>query len=113
MRLSDVESVSLVDRRGYLTVVVGIMGEDNMLVRRPENVREWYNMLQRTVKESKARMFKTTEPVLTTERNSEKMQDWEAGRSRVDGLYQGTTAKTLSMDRRGSRQKRRGMSECK
>ena len=32
--------MAMVDRRGYLTVQLGIMGEDNMLVRRAEKMRE-------------------------------------------------------------------------
>ena len=54
-------SVSLVDGRGYLTVVVQMEKEDNLVVRRPENVREWYNTLCRRVKESKTRVMETTE----------------------------------------------------
>ena len=51
----------MVDRRGYLTVVVEIEKEDNLVVRRPENVREWYNTMHMRVKESKTRVMETTE----------------------------------------------------
>ena len=113
--MSEVESVSLVDRRGYLTVVVGIEGQDNMLVRRPEEVREWFNLLQRMVKESKARVMKSTEQFWSksSETDSKKMEDWVAARARVGARYQYTQdrpASTYSVDR--GKQNRRTQSEC-
>ena len=39
--LKAIRPVTLVDSHGYLTVVMEIEKEDNLIVRRPENVREW------------------------------------------------------------------------
>ena len=55
------KSVSLVDRRGYLTVVLELEGEAGLVVRKPEGLRDWYNTVQKMVKDSKARVMLTTE----------------------------------------------------
>ena len=116
-RLSDIQSVSLVDRRGYLTVVVEIKGEESLLIRRPEKLREWYNILHKMVKESKTRVMKSTEQFWAKKivMDSEKMEEWLAARTRIGSLYQYTTdipRSTSSMDRRQSKQKKRANSEC-
>ena len=85
------------DRRGYLTVVLGIQGEDNMLVRKAENVREWFNLLQRMIKDSKTRVMRMTDQVWEkkTELPSYKIDEWLAARDRVAARYQ------YSYDRQG------------
>ena len=47
--MKDVKSVSLVDRRGYLTVVLEIEGDAGLVVRKPEGLRDWYNIVQKQV----------------------------------------------------------------
>ena len=114
--------MSLVDRRGYLTVVVEIEKEDSLLVRRPENVREWYNTMQRMVKESKTRVMQSTEQFWAkkTVMDSDKMEEWLVARERIGALYQYTSdrqerpSSVASMDRRRqSRQRKRDKSQCK
>ena len=63
--MQHIHSVSLVDRRGYLTVVMGIEKEDNLIVRRPENLRDWYNKVQRMVQDCKTRDMQSTEEFWT------------------------------------------------
>ena len=109
--------MSLVDRRGYLTVVIDIEGDANLLTRRPEKLREWYNILHKMVKESKTRVMKSTEQFWAkkTVMDSEKMEEWLAARTRIGSLYQYTTdipSSTCSMDRRRNNQKKRAKSEC-
>jgi hypothetical protein len=72
-------SVTLVDRCGYLTVVVEIEKDDNLVVRRPENV--WYNTMHR-VKESKTSMMQTTEQFWTKKKvtGSENIKAWRVAR---------------------------------
>ena len=91
----------MVARRGYLTVVVEIEKEDNLVVRRPENVREWYNTMHMRVKESKTRVMSTTEQFWTkkTVIGSENMDRLE------DRLDRHNYA--ASLDRRRSRRKSR------
>jgi len=104
IRLSEVQSLQLVDRRGYLTVLLGVQGDDNILIRRAENVREWYNLLQRMVKESKTREKKLTRQVWEKKAaiNSENIEEWLAARERVATRYQYSHEKqagAFSMDR--------------
>ena len=51
--MKDVRSVSLVDRRGYLTVVLELEGDiPGLVVRKPEGLRDWYNIVQKQVSSS-------------------------------------------------------------
>ena len=104
-------SVSLVDRRGYLTVVVEIEKEDSLVVRRPENVREWYNTLQRMVKESKTRVMQSTEQFWAkkTVMDSDKMEEWLVARERIGALYQYTDGR---QDKKMTKQRKMAKSEC-
>ena len=100
---------------GYLTVVVG---GDNMLVRRPEKAREWFNLLHRMVKESKTRVMKTTEQFWAKKRvmDSEKMEQWLEARERIGARYQYTQDRprsAYSMDRKQNKKRDRANSECK
>ena len=101
-----------------MTVVVGREGEDNMLVRSPENVTEWFNLLQRMFKESKTRVMKTTEQFWAKKRvmDSEKMEQWLEARERIGARYQYTQDRPRSaytMDRKQNKQRERPNSECK
>ena len=104
--------MSLVERRGYLTVVLEIEKEDSLVVRRSENVREWYNTMQRMVKESKTRVMQKT--VM----DSEKMDAWLVARARIGALYQYTTERqekpssAASKCRSNSSMRKRANSEC-
>ena len=111
--------MALVDRRGYLTVVVERKGEDNMLVRRPENVKQWFNLLQRMIKESRTRVMKATDKFWAKKKvmDTEKMEDWLEARARIGAWYQYTQDRpinrsTYSMDREVNKQKKRATSEC-
>ena len=109
----------MVDRRGYLTVVVEIEKEDNLVVRRPENVREWYNTMHMRVKESKTRVMQTTEQFWTkkTVIGSENMEAWRVARDRIGACYQQKEDgqerpnSAASLDRRRSRRKCRDQRE--
>ena len=92
---------------------IRVEGEDDNLVRKAENVREWYNLLQRMVKDSKTRGMKMKMMehvwVKKTKLPSYKIDEWLAARDRVAALYQ------YSYDRQGDtlsvhRQDRKG--EC-
>ena len=43
--------VSLADRKGYLTLLLSLNKEDNMVLRRAENIREWHDLILRLVTE--------------------------------------------------------------
>ena len=129
IRLKDIHSVSLVDRRGYMTVVVELENEDDLILRRSENVREWYNTLQRMVKENKTRVMESTEQFWAKKNvmDPEKMEEWLMARAKIGALYQYTSSpvhdggkqrkdrprSAASMDRRQTGRRNREKSGCK
>ena len=109
--LKDIQSVSLVDRRGYLTVVMEKENEDILVVRRPENLREWYNKVQGMVRWSKNIQMVSTEEFWA--KKAEKYQH-TIEVSQMGGLDVNTERKqksshTASLDRR----RRKDKNNCK
>ena len=90
----------MVDRRGYLTVVMAIEKEDSLVVRRPENLRDWYNKVQRMVQDSKTKEMQSTEEFWT-----KKLENYSQN---VQSMYtEGVRrpSSTVSLDRRRKREK--------
>ena len=112
--MKDMVSVSLVDRRGYLIVVVEIDGKDTLEVRRPENLREWYNTVNRLVKESKIKEMQSTEEYWA-KKPDKSMDAWPGVSWEITGGHyqyrerQERPSLAGSLDRR----RRRDKSECK
>ena len=92
----------MVDRRGYLTVVMAIEKEDSLVVRRPENLRDWYNKVQRMVQDSKTKEMQSTEEFWTKklEKYSQSVQNMY-----TEGVQRPSS--TVSLDRRRRREKTR------
>ena len=121
--------MSLVDRRGYLTVVMELEKEDNLMLRRSENVRDWYNTLQQMVKASKTRVMESTEQFWARKKvmDTEKMEEWLLARAKIGALYQYTSSpvdeggkqrkerprSAASMDRKQTGRRNREKSGCK
>jgi len=115
VRLSSVGCVKLVDRRGYLTVVLPREGQDSLLLRRPEGVREWHTAIQVGCKEAKGRLMQSAEQFWAG-RETDQMEEWLLARARVGEKYHYTgpreeprPSSAASVDRR--RQRRRAASE--
>ena len=89
----------MVDRRGYLTVVIAIEKEDSLVVRRPENLRDWYNKVQRMVQDSKTREMQSTEEFWTKKFEKYSQSQYTEGVQRPSS--------TVSLDRRRRREKTR------
>ena len=53
--------VSLVDRKGYLTLLLQLDKEDNLVLRRAENIKDWYTVILALVAETRSRMMQNTE----------------------------------------------------
>ena len=107
--MKDVKSVSLVDRRGYLTVVLEIEGDAGLVVRRPEGLRDWYNLIQKAVKESKARVMLSTEQ-FWNKKTEDQTEDWLVTRRTTPGAsyhYSDRPASVASVDRRQHRYRHR------
>ena len=100
--LHQIHSLSLVDRRGYLTVVLTIEREDNLVVRRPENLRDWFNKVQRMVQESKTREMQSTEQFWTKKLEKYSQDVKSSYTERVQ-----RPSSTVSLDRRRKRENTR------
>ena len=105
IRLNDVDSVALVERKGSLTVVLQVEGQAGLLMRKAENLRDWFQLLQR---------------ILQERREQNKVEDvanlgtWLEARERIGRRYQ---YKTVAESRRETLSKgrghhRRAHSEC-
>ena len=46
LKLAEIDSVELLDKRGYLTVCISLLKEGKIYLRRPEGIRDWFNALQ-------------------------------------------------------------------
>ena len=46
MKLSDIESLELVDRRGYLTITISQLREGKIFLRTTQGLQDWYNVIQ-------------------------------------------------------------------
>jgi len=57
VKLRNIRSVDLSERRGYMTVSLEMETGEKLMVRRPENLREWCSSLKRLVMEKKRMMI--------------------------------------------------------
>ena len=53
VRLADIESVAVEERRGYLTLVITAPRDLKLLLRRTEGIREWGKLVMDCVKRKK------------------------------------------------------------
>jgi len=56
MRLSDISSNSLEDRRGYLTIAVVSKREGKLLLRRTEGIKEWQKILENQMRTNREQL---------------------------------------------------------
>ena len=55
MKLTNIDAVSLLDKRGYLTICISQKTEGRVYLRLQEGIRDWFYHIQSTVYESKKR----------------------------------------------------------
>ena len=46
MKLSDVSDVSLLTKKGYLTISLSHVKDGRVFLRRHEGIKEWYSMIK-------------------------------------------------------------------
>ena len=46
LKLSDVEEVSLLTKKGYLTISVNHTKDGRVFLRKHEGIKEWYSMIK-------------------------------------------------------------------
>ena len=81
IKLCEVEAMELVDRRGYLTICLSVPREGKVFLRKTEGIRDWYQAVQETMLESKARRSCRTSAVFGDRRqktDSSVMEHWVA-----------------------------------
>jgi len=54
-KLSDIEEVSLLTKKGYLTIALSYSKDARVLLRRHEGIRDWFNLIKAKVLECKAK----------------------------------------------------------
>ena len=55
LKLTNIDAVSLLDKRGYLTICISQKTEGRVYLRLQEGIRDWFYHIQSTVYESKKR----------------------------------------------------------
>ena len=55
VKLTNIDAVSLLDKRGYLTIAISQKTEGRVYLRLQEGIRDWFYHIQSTVYESKKR----------------------------------------------------------
>ena len=55
MKLTNIDAVSLLDKRGYLTICISQKTDGRVYLRLQEGIRDWFYHIQTTVYESKRR----------------------------------------------------------
>jgi len=53
IKLSDIESIELLDKRGYLTICISLLKEGKVFLRKTEGIRDWFNCIRENMQESK------------------------------------------------------------
>lgn len=88
IRLSDIRRVVLEDRKGYLTLLLTIDKDDNLVLRRAENIREWYEIILHLVAESRTKMMQSTESFWRKSKQEDKTkrEDWLVASSRAPSV---------------------------
>ncbi|XP_040581739.1 uncharacterized protein [Lepeophtheirus salmonis] len=62
LKLSEVELVELVDKKGYLTVCLSLPKDGKVLLRKNEGIRDWFSLLKNCVNDCRSRScMKSTE----------------------------------------------------
>ena len=55
VKLSEVEGIELLDKRGYLTICLSVQREGKVYLRRTEGIRDWYDGIREGMAESRTR----------------------------------------------------------
>ena len=90
-------NVSLLDRRGYLTLLLQLHNEDNLVLRKAENIRDWYNVILGLVQDTRAKMMPSAEQFWKT-KGSEVWSEWAGPRRERE--VQDRPSSVASVDRR-------------
>ena len=105
VRLSQVGSITLEDKRGYLTLVLTTQRDGKILLRKPEGIRDWYSsIVHHSLLEKQTTRLKTTDQLWKSKQatDPQNIQDWLLSRDRVSSACR---SPDLAMVRKLSPQK--------
>ena len=81
IKLSEIEAIELLDKRGYLTICITLAREGKVYLRRADGIREWYEAVRENMRESRARKNNRTSAIFADRRqntDSSGMDNWAA-----------------------------------
>ena len=70
IKLSEVEAIELLDKRGYLTICISMQREGKVYLRRTEGIRDWYEAIRENMQESRARRNNRTSAIFADRRQN-------------------------------------------
>jgi len=70
IKLSEIEAIELLDKRGYLTICITLQREGKVYLRRADGIREWYEAIRENMKESRARKNNRTSAIFADRRQN-------------------------------------------
>ena len=120
IKLSDLTSLKLVDKKGYLTAEMDC-GKDGgvILLRKAEGIQDWFKELSACWQECNARGMETTKQFWTKQKlTGPDLEHWLLARQTVAEKYLYTTSGSVVQGeghtkRSTSARRRRPRSECK
>ena len=81
VRLSDVDSIELLDKRGYLTICLSVQREGKVYLRRTEGIRDWFNSIRENMLDSRTRRNNRVSAIFADRRqntDSSGIENWMA-----------------------------------
>ena len=83
IKLSEVDGIELLDKRGYLTICISLQREGKFYLRRADGIRDWFEAIRDNMKESRARKNNRNSAIFLDRRqntDSSGMENWLAQR---------------------------------
>jgi len=87
LKLTEVETIELLDKRGYLTICINLLKDGKIYLRRPEGIREWFAALQNNIYECKRRRKFWVKRQVTDSTN---IEHWLLTRQKLSGYNYGS-----------------------
>ena len=81
IKLSEIEAIELLDKRGYLTICITLTREGKVYLRRADGIRDWYEAIRENMWESRARKNNRTSAIFADRRqntDSSGLDNWLA-----------------------------------
>ena len=83
IKLSEIEGIELLHKRGYLTICITLSREGKVYLRRADGIRDWYEAIRENMKESRARKSNRTSAIFADRRqntDSSGVDNWLAAK---------------------------------